>query len=100
VVYRATRHSSLRGYDEKPNKRTEETQMSGSRNTLRIVLLVAAAVSLAAAASLLSEKKKIVDVTTQQIEDTISALDPATRAAVIAKLTTDAGGRVKDRLNR
>jgi type III secretory pathway lipoprotein EscJ len=74
--------------------------MGESRNILRIVLLVAAAVSLAAAASLLSEKKKIVDVTAQQIEDTISALDPATRAAVIARLTTDAGERVKDRLNR
>jgi hypothetical protein len=74
--------------------------MGGSRNTLRIVLLVAAAVSLAAAARLFGEKKKIVDVTTQEIEDTISALDPATRAAVIARLTTDAGERVKDRLNR
>jgi hypothetical protein len=74
--------------------------MGDSRNILRIVLLVAAAVSLVAAAGLLREKKKIVDVTTQQIEDTISALDPATRAAVIARVTTDAGERVKDRLNR
>ena len=74
--------------------------MGESRNILRIVLLVAAAVSLVAAAGLLREKRKIVDVTTQQIEDTISALDPATRAAVIARLTTDAGERVKDRLNR
>jgi type III secretory pathway lipoprotein EscJ len=74
--------------------------MGESRNILRIVLLVGAAVSLAAAASLLSEKKKIVDVTTQQIEDTISALDPAARAAVIARLTTDARERVKDRLNQ
>jgi LPS O-antigen subunit length determinant protein (WzzB/FepE family) len=74
--------------------------MGGSRNILRIVLLAAAAVSLAAAASLLSERKKTVDVTTQQIEDTIAALDPATRAAVIARLTADAGERVKDRLNR
>jgi hypothetical protein len=88
------------GYDEKPNKRTEKTQMGGSRNTLRIVLLVATAVSLAAAARLLREKKKIVDITTQHIEDTISALDPATRAAVIARLTTDAGEQVKDRRNR
>jgi type III secretory pathway lipoprotein EscJ len=74
--------------------------MGESRNILRIVLLVAAAVSLVAAAGLLREKRKIVDVTTQQIEDTISALDPAARAAVIARLTTDAGERVKDRLNR
>jgi LPS O-antigen subunit length determinant protein (WzzB/FepE family) len=74
--------------------------MGESRTILRIVLLVAAAMSLAAAASLLSEKKKLVDVTTQQIEDTISALDPATRAAVITRLTTDAGEQVKDRLNR
>jgi hypothetical protein len=74
--------------------------MGLSRNILRIVLLAAAAGLLAAAAGMLREKKQIVDVTTQQIEDTISALDPTTRAAVIARLTAKAGEQVKDRLER
>jgi hypothetical protein len=83
-----------------PTKELGETQMGGSRNVLRIVLLAAAAGLLATAAALLREKKQIVDVTTQQIEDTISALDPATRAAVIARLTAAAGAQVKERLER
>jgi hypothetical protein len=48
--------------------------MSAPRNTLRIVLLAAAAGLLAVAASVLREKKATVDLTTQQIEDAISAL--------------------------
>jgi len=74
--------------------------MGESKNILRIVLLAAAAGLLATAACLLREKKQMVDVTTQQIEDTISALDPTTRAAVIARLTADAGKQVKGRLQR
>ena len=56
--------------------------MSVPRNILRIVLLTAARL-LAVAASVLREKKETVDLTTQQIEDAISALDPGVRAAVI-----------------
>ena len=51
--------------------------MSVPRNILRIVLLIAAAGLLAVAASVLREKKETVDLTTQQIEDAVSALDPA-----------------------
>lgn len=51
--------------------------MSVPRNILRIVLLTAAAGLLAVAASVLREKKETVDLTTQQIEDAVSALDPA-----------------------
>jgi hypothetical protein len=51
---------------------------SAPRNILRIVLLTAAAAGLlAVAASVLREKKETVDLTTQQIEDAVSALDPA-----------------------
>ena len=74
--------------------------MSVPRNTLRIVLLTAAAGLLAVAASVLREKKEIVDLTTQQIEDTISALDPGVRAAVIGRLTADAVQQVKDHVDR
>ena len=70
------------------------------RNILRIVLLAAAAALLAFAAKELREKKETVDLTTRQIEDTISALDPGTRAAVIARLTADAGHQVKGRVDR
>jgi hypothetical protein len=74
--------------------------MSEPKNILRVVLLAAAAGLLAVAANVLREKKATADLTTQQIEDTISALDPTTRAAVIARLTADAGQQVKDRFGR
>jgi len=82
---------------ESPGKKTE---MSAPRNILRIVLLTAAAGLLAVAASVLREKKETVDLTTQQIEDAISALDPGTRAAVIGRLTADAVKQVKDYVDR
>ncbi len=69
------------------------------RNILRIALLVAAGL-LALAATKLREKKEAADLTTTQIEDTIAALDPVTRAAVIARLTADAGHQVKERVKR
>ncbi|MGA8253770.1 MAG: hypothetical protein WB989_24925 [Mycobacterium sp.] len=74
--------------------------MSEPRNILRIVLLAAAAGLLAVAASVLREKKETVDLTTQQILDAISALDPGTRAAVIARLTADAVQQVKEHVDR
>jgi hypothetical protein len=55
---------------------------------------------LAVAASVLREKKATVDLTTQQIEDAISALDPGVRAAVIGRLTADAVQQVKDHIDR
>ncbi len=73
--------------------------MSASRTILRVVLLSAAAGLLALAANALRERRLAVETTTQQIEDTISALDPATRAAVIARLTADAGEKVKGRVD-
>jgi hypothetical protein len=85
------------GSDRKPRKGTE---MSAPRNILRIVLLAAAAGLLAVAASVLREKKVTVDLTTQQIEDAISALDPGVRAAVIGRLTADAVQQVKDHVDR
>ena len=74
--------------------------MSETRNILRIVLLAAAAGLLAVAASVLREKKATVSLTTQQIEDAISALDPGTRAAVIGRLTANAVKQVKDHVDR
>jgi len=75
----------------------KETGMIEPRRILRVTLLVAGAGLLTVAAGVLREKRLAVDATTQQIEDTISALDPTVRAAVIARLTADAGEKVKDR---
>jgi hypothetical protein len=73
---------------------------SPEKTALRIALLVGAAGLLVVASSFLREKRLAVETTTQQIEDTLAALDPASRAAVIARLTADAGEHVKDRLDR
>lgn len=73
---------------------------SPEKAVLRIALLVGAAGLLVVASSFLREKRLAVEATTQQIEDTLSALDPTTRAAVIARLTADAGEHVKDHLDR
>lgn len=72
--------------------------MDVSKKALRAGLLVAAAGLLAMAARVVGAKKLTADMTVQQIEETISALDPATRAAVVARLTVDASKKVKDRL--
>jgi len=71
-----------------------------SRKVLRAILLAAAGVMLAVAAAQLREKKQLVDLTTQQIEDQIAALDPGTRAAVIGRLTADAARAGRDRFAR
>jgi len=71
--------------------------MTHSPKLLRAMLLAAAGVMLAIAAAQLREKKQLVDLTAQQIEDQIAALDPGTRAAVITRLTTDAARAARDR---
>ena len=72
--------------------------MVHSRQLLRVILLAAAGLILAVAAAQLREKRQLVDLTTQQIEDQIAALDPGTRAAVVARLTADAARSGRDRL--
>ena len=71
--------------------------MTHSPKLLRAMLLAAAGVMLAVAAAQLREKKQLVDLTAQQIEDQIAALDPGTRAAVITRLTADAARAARDR---
>ena len=55
----------------------------------------AAAVALAAAAYLLREKHQEAEAAVQNIQDQLDALDPATRAAVIARLTSDEVKKVR-----
>jgi predicted ATPase len=63
--------------------------MSSSTRIIRAALLAAAAVALAAAAYLLREKHQEAEAAVQNIQDQLDALDPATRAAVVARLTSD-----------
>ena len=58
--------------------------------------LAAAAVTLGAAAFLLREKHQEAEAAVQNIQDQLDALDPATRAAVIARLTSAEVKKVHD----
>ena len=62
---------------------------------MRAALLAAAAAALVAAAFLLREKHHEAEAAVQDIQDQLDALDPATRAAVIARLTSDEVKRVR-----
>jgi hypothetical protein len=50
---------------------------------------------LAAAAYQLREKHQEAELTVQDIHDQLDALDPATRAAVVARLTSDEVKKVR-----
>jgi hypothetical protein len=63
--------------------------MGSSTRIVRAVLLAAAAAVLAAAAFQLREKHQEADLAVQNIHDQLDALDPATRAAVVARLTSE-----------
>ena len=69
--------------------------MNSSTRIIRAALLAAAAAALAAAAYLLREKHQEAAAAVQNIQDQLDALDPATRAAVIARLTSDEVKRVR-----
>ena len=71
--------------------------MGSSNRIIRAALLAAAAAALAAAAYLLREKHHEAEAAVQSIQDQLEALDPATRAAVIARLTSDEVKKVRDR---
>jgi len=69
--------------------------MGSSTRIIRAALLAAAAAALVAAAFLLSEKHQQAQAAVQNIQDQLDALDPATRAAVIARLTSDEVKKVR-----
>ena len=64
---------------------------------MRVVLLIAAAALLAVAASQVRDKRGLALATVDDIEAQLGALDPATRAAVLARLATDAGRAVQNK---
>jgi flagellar basal body-associated protein FliL len=69
--------------------------MGSSTRIIRAALLAAAAAALVAAAFLLSEKHQEAEAAVQNIQDQLDALDPATRTAVIARMTSDEVKRVR-----
>jgi len=75
----------------------KETSMT-THKILRAALFAAAAAALIAAAIELREKRLLAEQTVDEIEDQLAGLDPATRAAVVARLATDAADEAKQRL--
>jgi hypothetical protein len=67
-----------------------------SPRIIRAGLLVVAAVLLAAAAVQLRDKREVAELTVQNIHDQLDALDPVTRAAVVARLSSDEAAKVRD----
>jgi hypothetical protein len=70
--------------------------MGKSKRVIRALLLAAAAAALAAAAYQLREKHLEADEAVQAIHDQLDALDPVTRTAVIARLTSQEVKKVRD----
>jgi len=69
--------------------------MGFSPRLIRAALLVAAAVVLAVAAAQLHDKRETADLTVENIQAQLDALDPVTRAAVIARLSSDEVKKVR-----
>ena len=69
--------------------------MSPSPRIIRAALLVAAAVALAIAAAQLRDKRQIAELTVENIQEQLDALDPVSRAAVIARLSSDEVKKVR-----
>jgi hypothetical protein len=74
----------------------KEAVMGVSTRIIRAVLLAAAAAVLAAAAFQLREKHQEAELTVENIHEQLDALDPATRAAVVARLTSDEVKKIHD----
>jgi len=70
--------------------------MGSSPRIIRAALLVAAAVALAVAAVQLRDKRETADLTVENIQAQLDALDPVTRAAVVTRLTSDEVKKVRD----
>jgi len=65
------------------------------RIIIRAALLLGTAVALVVAAAQLRDKRQTAELTVENIEEQINALDPVTRAAVIARLSSDEVKKVR-----
>jgi len=73
--------------------------MTGIHRILRAALFAAAAAALAFAAEQLRERHQEVSATVGDIESQVAALDPVTRAAVLARLGADSAKVVHDKVS-
>lgn len=64
--------------------------------TAKALLLVAAVIAIAMEVNRLRERKEVAEQTVDSIHAQLDALDPATRAAVIARLSADEVRAVHD----
>jgi hypothetical protein len=69
--------------------------MGSSTRIIRAALLAAAAAALVFAAFQLRDKHQEAEDAVENIHDQLDALDPATRAAVVARLTSDEVKKVR-----
>jgi hypothetical protein len=70
--------------------------MIPSRRITRAALLAVAAAVLVVAVTQLRDKRQSAELTVQNIHDQLDALDPVTRAAVIARLSSDEVKKVRE----
>ena len=70
--------------------------MTSSTRIIRAVLLVAVAAAAAVAVVQLCGRKKTAELAAENIHEQLDALDPVTRAAVIARLSSDEVQKVRD----
>jgi len=71
--------------------------MASSKRVIWLALLAAAAAVLIAVMYQLREKEQEAETAVQNIDDQLDALDPATRTAVVAKVTSQEVDRVRGR---
>jgi hypothetical protein len=69
--------------------------MGASPRIIRAALLVATTVVLVVAAVQLRDKRQMAEETVEDIHAQLDALDPVTRAAVIARLSSDEVKKVR-----
>ena len=69
--------------------------MPDSRVALRVGLLIAAAAALAFAAVQVRDRRNVAIATVDSIEQQLASLDPVTRAAVVARLSSHAVNSIK-----
>jgi len=71
--------------------------VASSKRLIWLALLAGAVAVLIAVLYQLRERRQEAETAVQNIDDELDALDPATRAAVVAKLTSQEVERVRGR---
>lgn len=85
--------------DQRGPRRSERAQPHMSKN-VKIALIILGLGAVVAIAVILKRDKTIVDKATDKITETIDELDPAARAAVVARLGIDAKDKIVEATDR